>query len=145
MIKNKKLFLLTREISAYSGEDLFLGVYDNLALATRQKERYVLNCKVADDWKEQAYREVNVQEDVQIVEVQDKQTEEEHPKEGQRICLVSGIAEGFGQIIKELVFISINESEVKRFIQAKDEEEYHEGDKFGYYKAEVLVLNAPIL
>lgn len=144
MGKNEKLFLLTRDISAYSGEDLFLGVYDNLALANSQKEAYVRQCKLKDDWKEQAYRDVNLEKDVEIVEIQDKQTEEVFPKEEQNIYLVSGIAEGFGQIIKELVFISIDEVKVKNFVQVKFEEDYNEDDQYADYKDEVLVLNAPV-
>lgn len=145
MAKNKKLFLLTRDISAYSGEDLFLGVYDNLALANNQKEAYVRQCKIKDDWKEQAYRDVNLEKDVEVIEIQDKQTEEMFPKEGQNIYLVSGIAEGFGQIVKELVFISIDEVKVKNFIQIKFEEDHNEDDQYADYKDEVLVLNAPVV
>ena len=141
MLKREKLFLLKREISPYSGENLFLGIYDNQELANKQKERYIKNCKIQDKWKEQAYKEVYLEKDVEIVEIQDKQSEEEFPKEGQRIYFVNGMHEAFGQISKKLVFISTDKSKVENFIQTKDEEDYNEDDEFAYYKYEELKLN----
>jgi hypothetical protein len=138
MLEKGKVFLLKREISPYSGEDLFLGVYDNLKLANKQKEKYFESCKVQDKWKDQSYKEVNVENDVEIIEIQDKQTEEVFLKEGQKIYLVSEV---FGQIIKKHIFISTNELEVRSFVQKKNEEDYKEDNIAVYYNEEALKLN----
>lgn len=140
MQSSKKLYLLKREISPYSGENLFLGIYDNPKLAQKGKDKYFEFCKILDKWQEQAYREVDLEKDVEIIELQEQQSEESFPKEGQSIYLVSGIVEAFGQIIKKLLFVSINKAMVMKFIQTKEEEDHPE-DEFAYYKYEVLKLN----
>lgn len=139
----KNLYLLKRTISPYTGEDLFLGIYDNIDLANKQKQRYINNCKIKDEWEEQAYRDVDLEKDLEIIDVADKLSEPNFPNEGQSIYLVSGIDEGFGQIVKKLIFISLDESKVKAFIKEKDEEaeeEWEEND-FMYYKWGRLKLN----
>lgn len=141
MLNPKKLFLLKREISPYSGEDLFLGVYDNLELADRQRGRYIQNCKIQDKWKNQAYKEVDLENDLEIIEIQKEHLEDRFPQEGQRVYFVSGMFEAFGQITKKLVSISVDKSEVEKFMQMKDEEDHIEDDEFAYYKFEELKLN----
>ncbi len=140
-MQEEKLFLLKRKISPYSGEDLFLGMYNDLELATRQRKRYLENCKTQDKWKEQAYKVVDLEKDVDIVELHDKYKEKIFPSEGQRVYLVSGLSEGFGQIIKSLLFISTKETKVKNFVQTKHNEEVEQDDEFAYYKYEELKLN----
>lgn len=146
MEKEQKLFLLIRKISPYTGEDLFLGIYDEHDLANQQRTQYIQYCKTADPWKDQAYKEVDLEKDVLIMEVHEKITEKEFPSEGQQIFLVSGLLEGFGQIIKDLHSISTDKSTVKNFIETKHDEldnkdDFGEDD-FNYYKDEEFQINA---
>lgn len=141
MEKEQKLFLLKRTISSYSGEDLFLGIYDNFQLATTQKNNYIESCKTYDKWSRQAYRDVNLAEDVTIIEVQEKLKNKNALLKEQLIYLVNELSEGFGQIKKDIFFISIDKNRVDNFIQSKDEEE--DDDKMfpPYYNYEELKLN----
>lgn len=141
MERKQKLFLLKRTISFYSGEDLFLGIYDTSELANTQKDKYIEICKTYDKWAEQAYHDVNLVEDLKIIEVEEKLESKIKLAKGQLIYLINELSEGFGQITKSLFFISTDKNRVDNFIQEKEEEE-DEGKIFPpYYEYEVLTLN----
>lgn len=142
MSNNRQLFLLRRDISHYSGEDLFLGIYNDIALATRQKDRYCEDRKTHDMWAKQAYKEVDLMKDVELTKVEEKLLETASTIDGQTLYLVSGIWDISGGISKTLEFISTNEQTVEAFIREKEEDENPGEDDYSYYKYDVLELNS---
>ena len=63
------MFLLIRTISAYTHHDIILSIFENIEKATIAKEFYIKRCNHFDKWKEQAYKDVNLDEDLLIQNV----------------------------------------------------------------------------
>jgi hypothetical protein len=91
------LFLLSRRISAYSGPDpLFLGLFDDQQQAVAARIAYLSEIRTKDPWAEQAYRESDLESDVQIYEIEDGRPD----KSGGVVFLVSAVWESLGQCVR---------------------------------------------
>lgn len=116
------MYLLIRKISPYTEKDLLLGAFREPKKAEQAKEKYIKEKREADEWAEQAYREVDLEEDVRVIKVSDllKRT----VAEGQNVVfVVSLLAEGFGQITREVDSIFSSEAEARKFVELKNTEE----------------------
>jgi hypothetical protein len=94
------MYLLKRSISPYTSHDALLGCFHSHEKAQAARDEYLEAHRAnpsGDRWKEQAYRSVDLEKDVVIVdnipEVQVQPTQEE-------VFILSSFAEGFGQIIR---------------------------------------------
>ena len=91
------MFIIKRLISPYTEADIIISIASTPALAENIRREYIDLCKVNDKWGDQAYREVNLDEDVIL---QDISTEliidSSYPTD--LIYVVSLFEEGFGQI-----------------------------------------------
>ena len=94
------MYLLKRSISPYTSHDVLLGCFRSREKAQTAREEYLKTQRAnpsGDRWKEQAYRSVDLEKDVGIVdnipEVQIQPIQEE-------VFVLSSFAEGFGQIIR---------------------------------------------
>ena len=89
------LHALIREISPYTGPDLFLGLFSDVAKAGAAREVYLTRVSTADPWSQQAYRKVDLESDVRMVEVSDFR----EPADDSRVVfLVTAYFEAMGQI-----------------------------------------------
>ena len=99
------MYLLKRTISPYTGPDLLLGVFisEDTAQAARQKylSKYLGNPR-SDPWREQAYHEVNLEDDVQLIDTVPTSSPIE---DSCKAYVVSAYSEAFGQILREFKFI----------------------------------------
>jgi hypothetical protein len=67
---------LARRISPYSGTDpLFLGLFSDAGRANNAREAYLASVSSADPWRQQAYRNVSLEEDLVTIEVPDRRTD----------------------------------------------------------------------
>jgi hypothetical protein len=89
------LHALIRKISPYTGPDLFLGLFSDVAKAGAAREAYLMRVSAADPWSQQAYRKVDLGSDVRIVEINDFR----EPADDSRVVfLVTAYLEDMGQI-----------------------------------------------
>ncbi|MDB6008354.1 MAG: hypothetical protein JWL65_604 [Gammaproteobacteria bacterium] len=89
------LHALIRKISPYTGPDLFLGLFSDVAKAGAAREAYLMRVSTADPWSQQAYRKVDLGSDVRTVEISDFRG----PADDSRVVfLVTAYLEDMGQI-----------------------------------------------
>ncbi|BDD08086.1 hypothetical protein FUAX_05180 [Fulvitalea axinellae] len=137
--ERKRLFLLEREISPYTGEDLFLGIFDNHKLAEDKKANLINKYRLKDEWKEQAYKDVDLVNDLKIIDVCDKIDEGSSFEESESVFLVCRLVEMFGQIMKELVLLSSDKSKMEKAVNERNNNIGE--DECAYYKLEEVKLN----
>ena len=99
------MYLLKRSISPYTSHDVLLGCFRSLEKAQTAREQYLKRYQdqPSDDrWKEQAFKDVELEKDVVIMsEIPEIQVQ---PK-NEEVFVVSSFAEGFGQIIRNFRMI----------------------------------------
>lgn len=90
------MHLLEREISAYTGSSLCLGIFTSRDDAESARVRYLEAIATNDPWRDQAYHQTGPS-DLRIVEIEvvGARCMEGH--------LVSAYYEGFGQIVRRFV------------------------------------------
>jgi hypothetical protein len=89
------LHALIRQISPYTGPDLFLGLFTDVARGEGAREAYLMRVSTADPWSQQAYRKVDLESDVLMVAVNDFR----EPADDSRVVfLVTAYFEAMGQI-----------------------------------------------
>ncbi|XWV26264.1 hypothetical protein QJ857_gp0811 [Tupanvirus soda lake] len=119
MTDKKHYYLLVRRCSAYSYDDIIIGIYNDIKIANKAKEKYIDFSSKCDPFKNQAYHNVNLEEDVEIVEIELDLTNDH------TFCYVLiDRAEGFGQVCNNYIYFStsfkkINEVGIK-FVNDKE-------------------------
>ena len=116
------MFLIRREISNYTNADLVIGVYESDKKAQIAKNLYIKQCATSDVWKDQAYRDVNLAEDVKITDVSEILSFTP-TKETASIYVVSLLFEGMGQVNREIKKIFDSKIEANTFIEKQELEE----------------------
>lgn len=89
------MYILYRRVSDYDGPCLFLGLFDSLDKAERQRSVYRVVLEQQDPWHNQSYRDVDLDNDLVITPIAGGLGVQ------QKGYLVSRYAEGFGQIIRQ--------------------------------------------
>lgn len=92
------MILLRREISPYTDEPLFIGLFRTLEEALEAKNHYIFRIEsgeLTDKWREQAYQSVDLVEDIQTAII----TNDIDTKDSRQVFLVVETFEGFGQIV----------------------------------------------
>ncbi|XWV25012.1 hypothetical protein QJ856_gp0766 [Tupanvirus deep ocean] len=116
-------YLLKRMCSAYSFDDIIIGIYDNENLAKKAKVKYIDFTSKCDPFKNQAYHDVNLEEDIEIQEIKVDLTNDHD------FCyILIERAEGFGQVSNHYVYFStsfkkLNEQGIK-FIKNKEKDSW---------------------
>jgi hypothetical protein len=106
------LQILTRIISPYSGQDLFLGLFSDTSRAQKAREAYLTSVSSADPWSEQAYRSVDLESDVQVVPVQDLRTEGD---DSPVVFLVTAYFDEMGQRVRRFLAVFSNRQAATEF------------------------------
>ncbi|BDD03894.1 hypothetical protein [Aureibacter tunicatorum] len=141
MKKHKTLFLLEREISPYTAENLFLGIFESLDVAKNYRNGFIEKFNFKDPFKEQAYKKTDLTKDLKIIEIQDKIDDNSFFKQNKSVFLLCGIFEMFGQIKKELILLSSDKLKIEKIIQDQKDSNYLNEEEYSYYKLEELKLN----
>lgn len=64
------MYLLVRNVSPYTAQALFIGVFNTFAQAEIAKSEYIHKIRadeLVDPWKKQAYKKVDLESDIKIV------------------------------------------------------------------------------
>ncbi|MDJ1479849.1 hypothetical protein QNI16_05085 [Cytophagaceae bacterium YF14B1] len=132
------MFLLKRHISPYTGTDLLLGIFQEIEKAIQARVAYINECKSTDKWAEQAYHEVNLEEDVTIEDIS-ALVKTDIQSFLKTVYVVSLMEEGFGQIIKNIdsIFDSVEEAEQYVEEKANADPEYEPG----WFEYEVMEVD----
>ncbi|MBL8099677.1 MAG: hypothetical protein JNK81_10870 [Anaerolineales bacterium] len=134
-----KLFLLKRNISQYTFPDIFLGCFNSLENANIAREQYLSQYqhgRKIDPWKEQGYKTVDLEKDVEIIGnlpifgVTDT---------SQFVFVVNSYSEGFGQIMRMFYAICGTEEFAKEKLREMKEKWEDMFDQ--YFLAEKFNLN----
>ena len=113
--------LLERYISAYTGTNLFLGVFTTEKLAKENKNRYIEEVENNDSFKHQTHHFVELERDLKIVDIKVDGNWDGVQKEFYLICAFS---EAFGQItidFKIITFSKERADELVKMMEEKDE------------------------
>jgi hypothetical protein len=96
------MYLLKRDISSYTSHDVLLGCFSSREKAQTAREEYIKlyqTNREDDPWKEQGYKNVDLEKDVVII---DDLPEFQIQPSDEEVFIVSSFAEGFGQIIRTI-------------------------------------------
>lgn len=113
--------LLERYISAYTGTNLFLGVFTTEKLAKENKNRYIEEVENNDSFKHQTHHSVELEKDIKIVDIKVDGNWDGVQKE---FYLISAFSEAFGQItidFKIMTFSKERADELVKMMEEKDE------------------------
>ncbi len=116
------MIIIEREISEYTHHNIILGIFENIEIANKAKEAYIAYCKDNDKWGEQAYKEVNLNEDIILKDVSRWLDVDEKVIEAV-LYVVSYFMEGFGQVTRVTEKIYTSGDEAKKFVDLKNTEE----------------------
>lgn len=108
------MYFLARTISAHTGPDLFLGLFTDRERAEEARRDYLRSIAAHDRWREQAYRTVDPDADVQIREIGKDATD----GPSQRVYLVTAHIEAMGQITRRPLAIFSSRELADRFAEA---------------------------
>lgn len=116
------MHLLMRELSAYTANNLLLGVFRTLEEAERGRSKYLKSVVhgASDPWAKQSYHHVS-DEDVVILS---SVSHLELADPADRVFVVSSHAEGFGQIIRSFEAIAGSNTAARKHaaaLEAKDD------------------------
>jgi hypothetical protein len=125
------MYLLIREISTYTGQDLLLGVYRTLDEATSARTVYFERIGTCDPWAEQAYRAPSPADVRILADV----PEREVATDTRHVFVVSEYGEGCGQIQRSFVAVCGTESVARGLAAAIDANE----DQWPHYAGVVEV------
>jgi len=133
------MFLLIRKISEYTHHDIILGIFNTKEKADLAKSFYIKRCNYYDKWREQAYREVNLDIDILVQDVSDLIKKENYKTPLTTVYVVSCFIEGFGQVTRFIEAIFETEAKTKKYIETKrmEEPEYQPT----WHKSETLNVN----
>ena len=98
-----KLFLLKRDISQYTFPDILLGCFTSLGKAQDARREYLTQYKLEkkiDPWKEQGYKTVVLEDDVEII---DDLPVFDFNDEDKSIYVVNVYAEFLAQVVRGFI------------------------------------------
>jgi hypothetical protein len=132
------VFILARRISPYDGTDpLFLGLFTDAVRASQAREAYLASVSSTDPWREQSYRQVNLEKDVVTIEIEDRRTD----LSSGVVFLVTSNYDGIGQASRRF------EAVFSDWPSANDVAIELEGGPFesapNFCDVDEVVLNAP--
>lgn len=128
--------LLIRHISAYTGSDLLLGIFENQEKAMEQKTVYIEKIKNNDRWKNQTHHTVDLEKDIKTKNIEFDGVLDESIDE---VFVVIAYAEGFGQILSDFKIITADESRAN--FLATELEEKEDGFFPSYFEVEKYIYN----
>ena len=115
------MIALRCKISPYTGADLCLGIFSTKDSAHSAKENYIATVKHKDPWARQAYHEVDLLKDVELIEIAiDGKQITGRPD----VYLISEYSDGFGQIIRKLKMICFSKHRAQEFITQLEDEDF---------------------
>lgn len=129
------MYVLIREISPYSGPNLFLGLFSDKKKAEDAKEAYLSQVQDKDPWAAQAYKTPKLPEDVLIIEIAFSGT---LYNSFQKVYLVSSTVDLMGQISRFHEGVFEDYTSALKFISEK-ENQLKENDPDIFSINEVLV------
>lgn len=116
------MIIVEREISAYTHHTIIVGIFENIEKADIAKETYIESCQSEDKWAEQAYRTVNLKEDVTIKDISEL-IEGDTEKIKDEVYVVSYFTEGFGQVMKTTEKVFTASTDANKYVEQKEVEE----------------------
>jgi hypothetical protein len=134
------MFLTKREISPYTSFDIIIGIFDTEETATRAKEKYIDQCNTFDKWAEQAYKDVNLETDVIVIDLVAK-FNFDCDTSLKTVFVVSRFDEAFGQIVRTMECVLATEETAKEYCAQKNNDEELELSWAYYYDYELVELN----
>ena len=135
--------LLKRFISAYTGEDLLLGIFSSEEKLNKAKSDYIESCQREDTWGIQGYHEVNLEKDVNHAEIESYLDQE---KSMESVFVLSNHLDGMGQVSRHFLFMSNIKMEVenrKKLFEEEDKKTREFTDGYKIVKVEVDKLYLP--
>lgn len=132
------MIIVEREISEYTHHKIILGIFENTQKADNAKKAYIEYCKDNDKWSEQAYRTVDLNEDVIISDVSEL-LEGNVEKTIDSLYVVSYFMEGFGQQIRRTEKIFIDSNDAQKYVDLKEAEEPEYEPC--WYKTDIVRIN----
>jgi hypothetical protein len=115
------MLALTRKISPYTGADLFLGLFSTAERANEAREHYLSTVRTADPWAGQAYRSVDLDSDVRILEVANHCPQRiDLPV----VHLVTARIEDMGQSVRRLLGVFATAEAAEAFARLEEEGPY---------------------
>ena len=107
------VFLLVRRLSPYTQNDLYLGIFSEYPL--KYKREYIDYIEAnGDPYKNQAYFEVDLEKDIEIIEHNVKAEDD--------VYVIVSVLSGMGQVMLEVIRITSDLEECKRKIKKHHEE-----------------------
>lgn len=139
----KNLFLLCREISAYSYDTpMLLGIFTQKNLAEQAKQQYLNQMANYDPFHSQAYFDVDFSKNLQIYEIDESFQKFLTNIDCETVYLVKATEEGFGQAYIEYVAIFEVEKHAQDFADVMNDKQDELVDSFPkYFEYETLPLN----
>jgi len=112
--------MLIRKCSSYSFSDLVIGIFGSQERASEAKKKYIKIARKSDPFSEQAYWEVDLNKDVEIVNIKvDVVNSLGHilctspPSNGKHIYFLVRTSEGLGQENKKQIYFSASFLSIK--------------------------------
>jgi len=133
-----------RSLSAYTENDLIVGLFTTREKATNARTEYITRIlETGDNKREQCYMTVDLEKDLLRLMIYSAEEEEEETREYKSDDLVYflfDVAEGFGQVSNALITFSNLKQDVVEY--AKDlKEEASEDEWPSYYQIEQIKLD----
>lgn len=116
------MVLLERIVSEYTYNNVVIGVFRDLEVAKKNRLLYIEECKIEDRWGQQAYRKVNLTEDVTIKEVP-KKVLNGNTDFSEKAYVVNFFFEGFGQTTRITKKIFPTHEAAQKYIKKKESQE----------------------
>ena len=135
------MYVLLREISAYTSAQLFLGLFSDLTQAEAARQAYLQSIATDDPWRLQAYRTARLPDDVVIHQIQDFQIS----AGAAEVLLVVAHFEGMGQFSDryEAVFSLSDRAAATRYVAAREAEPYETAPNWCDIKTVVVNRREP--
>jgi len=134
-----QLFLLKRDISHYTFPDILLGCFTSLEKAKNARKEYLAQYqlgKKVDPWKEQGYKTVDLDKDVEIMN--DLPVINFHDTDS-AIFVVNSYSEGFGQVIRKFFALCSTQETAQEKLTKVQKESLDDFPEF--FKAEEIFLD----
>ena len=115
------VFLLVRRLSPYTQNDMYLGIFSEYPL--KYKREYIEYIEAnGDPYKNQAYFEVDLEKDIEIIEY--------NKIVGIDVYVIVSVVSGMGQVMVEVLRITSDYEEckniIKKYNKDNNEESYFE-------------------
>ena len=112
------MYVLYREVSAYDDGNQLLGIFECIESAKQSKAKYIKENTDIDPFKNQSYRNVDLEADVKIETIPFDGIKSNYDE----AFLVVALEEGFGQINRKFVCAYESEANAKDYSRQIEEE-----------------------